>query len=154
MRLSSLAERKEKQKKKKKKRRKERERGERASSSVFGRHRAFPPFFFFDLDLNLNNYLFFPLPTQQKTKNPARPRGRAQLGRRHCQQRVLRRQVGRRREIPGPEMAPGRTRGFGGALTLASVLDKRSTIPFAPRDYPFDSLRTELNGSKGVGPRD
>ena len=43
---------------------------------------------------------------------------------------------------------------FGGALTLASVLDKRSTIPFAPRDYPFDSLRTELNGSKGVGPRD
>ena len=43
---------------------------------------------------------------------------------------------------------------FGGALTLASVLDKRSTIPFAPRDYPFDSLKKELNGSKGVGPRD
>lgn len=43
---------------------------------------------------------------------------------------------------------------FGGALTLATVLDKRSTIPFAPRDYPFDSLKSELNGSKGVGPRD
>ena len=43
---------------------------------------------------------------------------------------------------------------FGGALTLASVLDKKSSIPFAPRDYPFDSLKKELNGSKGVGPRD
>jgi hypothetical protein len=43
---------------------------------------------------------------------------------------------------------------FGGALTLASVLDKRSEIPFAPREYPFDSLKKELNGSKGVGPRD
>jgi len=43
---------------------------------------------------------------------------------------------------------------FGGALTLASVLDKRSEIPFTPREYPFDSLKKELNGSKGVGPRD
>lgn len=43
---------------------------------------------------------------------------------------------------------------FGGAVALASVLDKRSTIPFAPREYPFDSLKKELNGSKGVGPRD
>ena len=39
-------------------------------------------------------------------------------------------------------------------LTLASVLDKRSEIPFTPREYPFDSLKKELNGSTGVGPRD
>lgn len=43
---------------------------------------------------------------------------------------------------------------FGGALGLAAALDKRSKVPFAPREYPFDNLKKELNGSKGVGPRD
>jgi hypothetical protein len=43
---------------------------------------------------------------------------------------------------------------FGGAALLAARLDKRSTVPFVPRAYPFDSLSTELAGSKGVGPRD
>lgn len=43
---------------------------------------------------------------------------------------------------------------FGGAGLLAARLDKRSEIPFTPREYPFDGLSAELAGSKGVGPRD
>ena len=41
---------------------------------------------------------------------------------------------------------------FGGALALTSASDKRSRIPFAPRDYPADVVA--LVGEKGVGPRD
>lgn len=42
---------------------------------------------------------------------------------------------------------------FAAAGVLAARADKRATIPFAPRDYPFDSLKAELAGSKGTGPR-
>ncbi|KAL2925058.1 NADH dehydrogenase [ubiquinone] 1 beta subcomplex subunit 8 mitochondrial [Bienertia sinuspersici] len=37
--------------------------------------------------------------------------------------------------------------GFFAALGLAAVLnDKASTIPFAPKVYPYDNLRVELGG--------
>jgi hypothetical protein len=43
---------------------------------------------------------------------------------------------------------------FGGAAALATAVDKRSTIPFAPRDYPPEVVALRGIGEKGVGPRD
>ena len=57
-----------------------------------------------------------PPPKKKKKNSPpsptstARARGRAQLGRRNRQPGVLRRQVGRRRQVPGPEVAGRRAR--------------------------------------------
>ena len=45
---------------------------------------------------------------------------------------------------------------FGGALALASASDKRSAIPFAPREYPgdlADELAAAKTKAKGTGPR-
>ena len=82
--------------------------------------------------LNLN-----PLrPLQKIQKNPqktARPRGRAQLGRRHRQPGVLRRPVGRRREVPGPEMADGRARR----------LRRRADAGVGPRQEVDDPVRSQ-----------
>ncbi|KAK9812973.1 hypothetical protein WJX72_006731 [[Myrmecia] bisecta] len=40
---------------------------------------------------------------------------------------------------------------FGVVWGAAALNDKASKMPYAPREYPYDNLRTELGGDLGAG---
>ena len=40
---------------------------------------------------------------------------------------------------------------FVGLYHFAGYLDKASTVPFAPRTYPYDNLKEELGGHEDGG---